>query len=277
MKRQDYYKIGNDLLEDSRNYFLGSKYIEAEEDEYKVLQLQGNLTLKFRKWGNKPFYLILFRGSKYIFELELIKILKINDRFTWYLSKPKNKKNVEILTQSLVWHEDVDQHYRTEIEKIKNSLDAGKVVYKEGYLLCENDKWETLSEKFLMTLHEIIHEHFSQRLQTRTNKEYSLDELEAIEGYKSDKAYLHTKRNQKIVEDRKKKDDYSCQVCNFKLQVNGKYIIECHHLIPIGGGSRRITNLNDLISLCPTCHRIAHTRIPPYSTEELKVFYEKQE
>ena len=119
MRRQDFKKIGDDLLEDSKNYFIGSQYIEPMEDEYKVLQLQGNLTLKFREWGNKPFYLILFRGSKYLFELELIKILKKNDRYTWYLSKPKNEKNVEILNRSLAWREEVDQHYRVEIKKVK--------------------------------------------------------------------------------------------------------------------------------------------------------------
>jgi 5-methylcytosine-specific restriction protein A len=277
MRRQDFKKIGNDILEDSKNYFIGSQYIEPMEDEYKVLQLQGNLTLKFREWGNKPFYLILFRGSKYLFELELIKILKKNDRYTWYLSKPKNEKNVEILNRSLAWREEVDQHYRVEIKKVKKSLSAGKVVYKEGYLLSENDTWGALSEKFLTTLHDVIYEHFAERLQTKTVQEFSIDDLEAIEGYRSDKAYLQTKRNQKIVESRKELDGYTCQVCHFKLQVNGKYIIECHHLIAIGGGAIRITNVSDLICLCPTCHRIAHTRIPPYSIKEMKELFKKQE
>lgn len=100
-------------------------------------------------------------------------------------------------------------------------MSAGKVVYKEGYLLSENDTWGALSEKFLTTLHDVIYEHFAERLQTRTVQEFSIDDLEAIEGYRSDKAYLQTKRNQKIVESRKKLDGYTCQVCHFKLQVNG--------------------------------------------------------
>jgi putative restriction endonuclease len=119
MQALNYKAIGNDLLEECKNYFLGSQYIEPLQGEYKVLQLQGNLTLNFREWGNKPFYLILFQGSKYLFELELIKILKRNSKYTWYLSKPKNKKNVKILNDCLAWHKEIDPQYRHNIQKIK--------------------------------------------------------------------------------------------------------------------------------------------------------------
>jgi 5-methylcytosine-specific restriction enzyme A len=136
--------------------------------------------------------------------------------------------------------------------------------------LIKNDTWKILSEHFLQILEAVIYEHFVLRLQTRKPQKFSLDDIEAIEGYTSDKTYLLTIRNQKIVESRKRKDCYTCQVCNFKLKVNGKFIIECHHLNPIGGGTARVTNINDLICLCPTCHRIVHTRIPPYSLNEVK-------
>ena len=81
-------------------------------------------------------------------------------------------------------------------------------------------------------------------------------------------------RDGKLANLRKKKDNYTCQSCNKKYIVNNNYIIDCHHLTPMSLGSRK-TELEDLISLCPTCHRIAHTRIPPYNLSELRNIIEK--
>lgn len=81
-------------------------------------------------------------------------------------------------------------------------------------------------------------------------------------------------RDRKLAEARKKNDNYTCQSCNKQYLVNNKYIIDCHHLNPISLGKRK-TKLEDLISLCPTCHRVAHTRVPPYSLKELKDIMEK--
>jgi hypothetical protein len=64
-------------------------------------------------------------------------------------------------------------------------------------------------------------------------------------------------RNNEMMSRRKLKDNYTCQACGFFLKVGNSYIIECHHKIPISQGER-ITSLDDLISLCPNCHRVAH-------------------
>lgn len=101
---------------------------------------------------------------------------------------------------------------------------------------------------------------------------YELEDKKAIEGYQSDKRYLYRSRNRRIVERRKELDNYTCQACKFRLDVKGKYIIECHHLIPLAGADVRITDIEELVSLCPTCHRVAHTRRPPYSIQEIKEF-----
>jgi len=57
-------------------------------------------------------------------------------------------------------------------------------------------------------------------------------------------------------------DDYTCQACSFRLEVSeGKFIIEVHHLNPLGElANASLTSIDDLVCLCPTCHRIAHTR-----------------
>ena len=96
-----------------------------------------------------------------------------------------------------------------------------------------------------------------------------IDSQQAIEGYRKDTILHRRQRDQKLIASRKKKDNYTCQICGFKLKIGKNYIIECHHLDPISLGERE-TKMDDLISLCPTCHRIIHTRHPIYSIEEVK-------
>ena len=98
---------------------------------------------------------------------------------------------------------------------------------------------------------------------------FDVDSQTAIEGYKLDSELKQVSRDRAIVQTRKEKDDYTCQACGYKLYINGKYIIECHHLHPLMLGERQ-TTINDLVSLCPTCHRIVHTRLPIYEIIELR-------
>ena len=100
------------------------------------------------------------------------------------------------------------------------------------------------------------------------------DSTEAEEGYRKDFIRMTSARDRKLADARKKKDNYTCQSCKKQYFVNNKYIIDCHHLNPINLGKRK-TKLDDLISLCPTCHRIAHTRLPPYSLNDLKGIMKK--
>lgn len=95
------------------------------------------------------------------------------------------------------------------------------------------------------------------------------DSEEAEEGYRKDSSRMTSKRDRKLADSRKKKDNYTCQSCDNQYLVNNKYVIDCHHLNPIYLGNRK-TKIEDLVSLCPTCHRIAHTRIPPYDLKELQ-------
>jgi hypothetical protein len=85
--------------------------------------------------------------------------------------------------------------------------------------------------------------------------------LEGIEGIIQEQLYLERSRDPRLVEARKIKDDYTCQACSFRLMVSpAKYIIDVHHLNPIGSLAGTIsTSLDDLVCLCPNCHRIAHT------------------
>jgi hypothetical protein len=97
---------------------------------------------------------------------------------------------------------------------------------------------------------------------------YDIEDPKAIEGYETDRKILAKNRNAGLTKKCKERDDYTCKACGYKLQINGRYIAECHHTIMISDGEREVS-LNELITLCPTCHRIAHTRSEPYSLDEL--------
>ena len=55
-----------------------------------------------------------------------------------------------------------------------------------------------------------------------------------------------------------KRDSFSCVVCKFSVQCLGLhgqlYVLDCAHLYPSEHGGPN--HINNLISLCPNCHRI---------------------
>jgi Rad3-related DNA helicase len=62
---------------------------------------------------------------------------------------------------------------------------------------------------------------------------------------------------------------YGCKCYSCNWVPPNSHLIDIHHLDPISEGERR-TKLEDLIPLCPTCHRQAHSQRPPIPIEELQ-------
>jgi hypothetical protein len=63
-----------------------------------------------------------------------------------------------------------------------------------------------------------------------------------------------------------------CQACGVEpLKLYGVEVIEAHHRIPLSKSEEgRVTEISDLIMLCPSCHRAVH-RIPDCDCEALKL------
>jgi len=100
---------------------------------------------------------------------------------------------------------------------------------------------------------------------------HEIDSPEAIEGYRHDRNILSRSRNAGLARRCKERDNYTCLACGFSLQIGETYVIECHHLNPLSATNDTITSIDDLASLCPTCHRIAHLRSPlPYAIDEIR-------
>ena len=135
----------------------------------------------------------------------------------------------------------------------------------KGYYLARN---ETLS-KTLQKFTEVVKSTIILDNYLRSEMEEGEEILQGFEGKTTTHSIRQRKRNSKLLKHRKKHDDYKCQACGFKLKVKGSYVIECHHKNPLMG--EVITRLQDLISLCPTCHRIAHKQKPrPFGLDQIK-------
>ena len=71
-----------------------------------------------------------------------------------------------------------------------------------------------------------------------------------------------------------------CNACGFKFSDDygsiGDGIIHVHHIIPIGmsKGIHQVDPVKDLRPVCANCHTIIHSRIPPFTIEEVKIFIE---
>ena len=85
------------------------------------------------------------------------------------------------------------------------------------------------------------------------------------EGAKSRKTHLVIERNSKIRSEFFKK--YNVSICDFcNLDTAEAYpwtprVLDIHHLLPLCSGARtsvKGTMLDDLVAVCPTCHRAIH-------------------
>ncbi len=64
------------------------------------------------------------------------------------------------------------------------------------------------------------------------------------------------RRSSTLVRDAKRRDRYRCKACSFHYQ---NEIVQAHHLDPLAEREEpRLTTLEDLITLCPNCHYLAH-------------------
>ena len=79
-----------------------------------------------------------------------------------------------------------------------------------------------------------------------------------IEGELKEKTILAYSRNRANVTACKQRDHYTYRVCSFSC---GGKIVEAHHLEPLSLSKRKEVGVADLITLCPTCHRVAHLLI----------------
>lgn len=148
--------------------------------------------------------------------------------------------------------------------------------------------------KQLLSVRELTPESAHLLEQVWYDDEYRPDSIQDyLELLEDDAAYAEGKtvvrtvrqrqRNRKLVEEAKLrfKARYGrlyCQACGFDFEAHyGVEYIEAHHLEQVASYTdERVTSLDDLVMLCANCHRITHTRTPPYSLQELKTIIQRK-
>lgn len=77
-------------------------------------------------------------------------------------------------------------------------------------------------------------------------------------------SHLQRERSRLLANDRKVKDNYTCQVCDMRFEdVYGKKLgenfAEAHHVIPLSQLKGEVkTSIDDLRTVCANCHRMLH-------------------
>ena len=151
-------------------------------------------------------------------------------------------------------------------------IERGKKVFNSSSVRqCLQDHCKSKSFRANIELFEHIGKQRSgtyKLIKDNNSTKQTIDEI--LEGYIVEKKVFEYKRNKEIAEKRKIKDNYTCQACGFKLRHNEKYIIECHHKTPLSSSKKIISTIEMLVSICPTCHSIAHLQNPPFTIAEIK-------
>jgi hypothetical protein len=107
----------------------------------------------------------------------------------------------------------------------------------------------------------------------KTKNDFSNEHVEILEGGTTVRKIISRKRSQKIRKEALLRHGTSCKAC--EMSFFDRYIglkiecIELHHINPISKGVRS-SSINDLVPLCPNCHRVAHTTIPPMPLKTLR-------
>ena len=77
-----------------------------------------------------------------------------------------------------------------------------------------------------------------------------------LEGDREEVKGYRIRRSVKLVKATKKRDRHTCRACCFHFE---DQIVHVHHLDPVSEYMRpQETKLDDLLTLCPTCHYLAH-------------------
>jgi predicted HNH restriction endonuclease len=259
------------IFEKAIRTFAGARLtLPRYNGQHEEITLAPKVFMSFQNWADdlrKPFFLVLWRGPKYLMEFDLsCVIFSDNGTLTWILNKPTREENRQNLAELGYQEQEINPQT---VEMIHNQMISCNSRAKRtpiGYILAEEEDVDEAIERFLEVVANSVKSY--QQLDA-TNGENTADEdIRVIEGQIAESKILGRRRNRVIVERRKRQDQFTCQACQFCVPVNGRYIIECHHRFPLRG--EQITGIEDLICLCPTCHRIAHRRDRPYSVEEIQ-------
>lgn len=272
-------KFAENFLYYIHGYFPASQVKEGlkDDDFFLSLYLADNIRLDFvKQWADKKYYLILFYREEgqweYKWELFLTRIIFQGTKMLWYLSLPRAEANKAVYRRFFTQEDEISADVQDEIKAQQEAIHNHQRNFKRrstGFALAEDiEEQETMDLLFSLLLSILGQKWEPAKHDNETNYSSALEQLYAEGGDRIETFVL--RRSSKYVSAVKEKYNFTCQACDFKLKVNGRDIIEVHHLKPLSQTGKVLTSTDDLICLCPTCHRVAHCKTPPYTTDEIK-------
>lgn len=157
-----YKSLGHELMKELAGSYVGVELISGGAlGAYETVALPNGMHVRFTNWrgGDGPFYIILFKGAKYVFELDLSMIVHRQGRFTWHLKVPSHENNVALLGAWLGESEPFDEDYSELVKGVKSSLQSGFNTPRTGYRFTDDVEWSDLCDRFLDLMRRAIKAH----------------------------------------------------------------------------------------------------------------------
>lgn len=156
--------LGYELLEELASSYDQAKLTSGgESGAYATLQLSHGMSVRFTSWrdGEGPFYIILFKGANYVFELDLSMIAYSGDRdrFTWNLKVPSHKRNAALLCDWLGESASFSEAYVESVKLIKHELRSGVNTPRKGHSFIGDSDWCEVCSRFLQLMQRVITTH----------------------------------------------------------------------------------------------------------------------
>ncbi len=145
-------------------------------------------------------------------------------------------------------------------QEVKESLETGAynklIDYLNGKLDSDNISKQDNKIDNSATKKVNIESELNNSNEVQENIKTNFNEKEFYEGQIIERTILQRERNQEIVKLAKQRDNYTCQACGFSYY---EKIVQAHHLVPLSNQNEEYEiKIEDLITLCPTCHSLAH-------------------
>ena len=173
---KQHQKFGFDIMEYLADFFekaelekIDKQAVDSIDGCYQQLTFPDQSSIRYTSWNTgQPFYIILYKSPSpkdYILELDLTRLVCIEDRFTWYLARPhrRNIKTREILESELVAIEEYPKYYVNKVKSQKKMFIQGERVYK-GFLLIKDGSWEDLLKKLGNLISNVCKRHSIAKL-----------------------------------------------------------------------------------------------------------------
>lgn len=133
---------------------------------YEQVQLSNGMHVSFTSWrdGEGPFYIILFEGAKYLFQLDLSMIVHQLGSFTWHLKVPSHETNRTLLNAFLGQAGTLPGDYSGAVAEVKKRVESGTNTPRTGYHFVDSADWLLLCSRYLELMRLAINAHTSTPL-----------------------------------------------------------------------------------------------------------------